>query len=757
MRIVGLLAALCVTCPALSKETTPVDPTSLQHWQSAGSGSAPAISGDGRWVAYDAALPTPPGETIAEGQVDYQNAADGTPAGFRHAGLFVGELGRRRVEPVRIGTASAWAPSWSPDHRTLAYYSNEGGAVQLWVYDVDTRARRRVSDERIYVRSSNLEGAVWSRDGRKLYAPIVTSITGDTTFRPNPYSWERPVLLYAFGDSDYSVATTSIAEITLDSGAVKRLPGPAPVSFLRQESLSPSGERLAVLTPDARLSVISLVDGSVRDIGPIQPVIVDSTFAGSDLFGGPYWAPDADRLAYIVNDRPYIVDFTKGASAVPRELGRNLTALDWDRNTPLAFSRDGRWLAGPMLHEDQLQAVFLPVDGGDGKLVTVLTGLRARNIFPGEAIGATSNINVLRTASNRLWLPRPDQVLIQYPDHASQEIVVVAVNRDTGAQQVVKRRLTSQELLAPAGDRGDAIVMHESSASPRNFHRLSRNLDVGEPLLGGALKDPVIEQAQVDHFSMRVADAAGKFRVVGTTVVRPASLRNSRAPAVVCIYPGAAKSASIRRYAFGNSCTVPTSMLLSQSVALVLVDILDQPTNGVINGEYVRARTITDNLLPQLYRAEQLGYVDIEKLVVMGSSQGSFAALQAVSTTSLFRGAIGLSGVRFAPNSVSFSWGFDQHHLLNSIGFTSDLAEVFDNSPYLRARKIDVPVFLAHGEADGYPIAASAMMADALKQVGKKVEFARYPGEGHVIDRWTESHRSDLLRRIGDFLKSVLQ
>ncbi|WP_129780737.1 S9 family peptidase [Peristeroidobacter soli] len=757
MKIIGFVLAVCMACPALAKETASVDTTSLQHWQSVGSASAPAISGDGRWVAYGATLPTAADDTLAEGQLDHQNAADGTPARFRHAGLFVGELGRRDAQPMRIGTAFAWSPSWSPDQRTVAYYSNEGGAVQLWVYNVGTKAHRRVSDARIYVRSGNREGAVWSRDGRKLYVPIVTSTTGDTTFRPNPYGWDRPVLVYSFGDSDYTVATTAIAEVALDSGAVTRLPVTAPVSFLRRESLSPSGERLAVLTPDARLSVISLVDRSVRDIGPIQPVIVDSTFTGSDLFTSPYWAPDADRLAFIVNDRPYVLDFTSGKNAEPRALGRNLRALKWDRNTPLAFSRDGRWLAGPLLQNDELQAVFLPVDGGDGKLVTVLSGLQARNIFPGEAIGATFGIDMLRSSSNRLWQPRSDQVLLQYPDHSRQEVVVVAVDRDTGEHKEVQRRLTSQILLGAPGDRTDAIVLHESAAAPRNFRRMSRTLEVGEPLLSGARKDPVIEQVQVDHFSMRVADAEGKFRVVGTTVVRPASLRNSRAPAVVCIYPGASKSASIRRYAFADSCTVPTRTLLAQGIALVLVDILDQPTAGVLSGEYVRARTITDNLLPQVYRAEQLGYIDIEKLVVMGTSQGSFAALQVVSSTALFRGAIGLSGVRFAPNSNSFGWRFDKDQLLNSIGFTSDLAEVFDNSPYLRARKIDVPVFLAHGEADAYPIAASALMADALTQVGKQVEFARYPGEGHVIDRWTESHRADLLRRIGDFLKSVLQ
>src|SRR5205085_10756877 len=67
-------------------------------------------------------------------------------------------------------TGTTSAPSWSPDGAAIAFHREVGGAPQVFVVDVGTRAIRQLTG------SSRNEDPAWAPDGRHLV--FVSSRTG---------------------------------------------------------------------------------------------------------------------------------------------------------------------------------------------------------------------------------------------------------------------------------------------------------------------------------------------------------------------------------------------------------------------------------------------------------------------------------------------------------------------------------------------------------------------------------------------------
>src|SRR5690606_18819989 len=91
---------------------------------------------------------------------------DGTPRTRLGNRLLIGSFARLGERPHLISPFDSWHPAWSPDGMKLAYFSNETGAIHLWIYDVESQQRRPVGH--LAVNTLPLETRywpVWSADG----------------------------------------------------------------------------------------------------------------------------------------------------------------------------------------------------------------------------------------------------------------------------------------------------------------------------------------------------------------------------------------------------------------------------------------------------------------------------------------------------------------------------------------------------------------------------------------------------------------
>lgn len=129
-----------------------------------------------------------------------------------------------------------------------------------------------------------------------------------------------------------------------------------------------------------------------------------------------------------------------------------------------------------------------------------------------------------------------------------------------------------------------------------------------------------------------------------------------------------------------------------------------------------------------------LGVADSAQLGVMGGSYGGFMTFWTVTQTPRFKGAIGHAGIS---DWYSFFGQTDIPNLLEGGfgGLPSQSKATYERwSPIEHASKVTTPLLITHGEEDRrVPIAQAEQYYRLLKKQGKKVEFLRYPREGHGI------------------------
>ncbi|TCV94975.1 dipeptidyl aminopeptidase/acylaminoacyl peptidase [Luteibacter rhizovicinus] len=149
-------------------------------------------------------------------------------------------------------------------------------------------------------------------------------------------------------------------------------------------------------------------------------------------------------------------------------------------------------------------------------------------------------------------------------------------------------------------------------------------------------------------------------------------------------------------------------------------------------------------------------YADPKRICVYGASFGAYSAMMTVARApGMFRCAIGYAGIYDL--KMMYSKGdirqqkYGRSYLTNVIG--RDDADLAANSPTMLADKIDVPVFLVHGEDDQRaPFEQAKAMRAALDKAHRKYEWMSVPGEGHGF--YKSENEEAFLTKMETFLKA---
>lgn len=314
-----------------------------------------------RDIAFSVVVPVNPPDYAKKGR-DFDSAKprpvvgigspalspDGKQVAFRALNdLWILPIGGKAQPLIKDGY---WKcdPAWSPDGGRLAYSTDRGGSLDIWVRDLAAGTDRQVTRH-----AGAALSAAWSRDGKTL----------------------------AFLDH-----TGALHSVDVASGAIRQVFGA--IWEPGKPSFSPDGKTLALAAfkpYSARyregLSEILTVDVATG-AATYQPHAPHKSL-GTRGDDGPVWSPDGTRLAYVFASRLWVVDVDAkgGFQGPPRALNDEVTdAPSWSGDS------------SQILYLSAGKLRLIPATGGQAR--TVPHGLTWANARPA---GRT----VVRAA--RLW------------------------------------------------------------------------------------------------------------------------------------------------------------------------------------------------------------------------------------------------------------------------------------------------------------------------------------------------------------------
>ncbi|MDR1718780.1 MAG: prolyl oligopeptidase family serine peptidase [Dysgonamonadaceae bacterium] len=133
---------------------------------------------------------------------------------------------------------------------------------------------------------------------------------------------------------------------------------------------------------------------------------------------------------------------------------------------------------------------------------------------------------------------------------------------------------------------------------------------------------------------------------------------------------------------------------------------------------------------------EEHPFVDKTKIGCIGASYGGFMTQYLQTRTDLFAAAVSHAGISsIASYWGEGYWGYAYSASASANSYPWNNPELYvEQSPLFHADKIQTPLLLLHGSVDtNVPIGESIQMYNALKILGKTVEFIRVEGENHAI------------------------
>lgn len=744
------------------------------------------ISPDGSYLAYQIyKRPSDfdPARMVSTGRL----RSDGTP--FGRVGMKVYLTSTRHGEE-RVACdieGDTWAPSWSPDGTQLALYSNAHGSVNLWMRDMMSGTCRRVSDARIKARHWEGDEVVWAPNGKVVYVPLQPDDQ-----RPPPDHKEqdlpsvdltRSPSVYAFRTDHASGAeqspgegwsvdhylwenNASLAAVDTDGGAVSLVvphrAEPRP-SVLR---LAPSGRWLSYLSVMRQPSVNASQEHDLVVMpskgGDSYVIFRGEPVSERDPYRLSYqWHPTQDRLIYLAGGALWVLDFSEAGPGKPRNISSELGEL---AEFPLLFTRDGRSAVVGVNPDSNSWHLFSGTPA-QGIAVIPLDGGPAITLAIDERRWSFSR--VLQTNSRTAWQPDKKSLNLLLTDRAAGNSAIARVDISTGHQSILwEGTPVSIGTLASGPDHQHLYVSFENFKTPRNVYRFdanfvrSRRLTNVEP----SLQD--VRPGMLHVFHGTVPQFDGTLKNVQTAVILPDGAKpGDRLPAIVMFYPGLDVSrACAAEFGGGNLVGVPTSIFTGRGFAVVCAHVTTGPgreAGNVIN-------EIVDSLMPQVYRAADLGYVDIARLGLAGQSFGAFATAAVLTRTTLFRAAMAsngpyhLSGALYGEfarlDDSSTNWMTWVERMQPRIGnhVWADLRRVIDNSPFYQADKIRTPLFIAQG-IDDMGFSDAQRMYSALKRLGRPARLALYEQSGHGMNLWPRANAIDGAKRAVAFFREYLE
>ena len=726
--------------------------------------TTPTVAPSGRFVAYTVTdnRRRPRGDEMQE----YRT---GVPSWYALGGdIWISSLATADTRRI-TETGNNWAPSWSPDGRFVAFFSDRGsqapvGQAHLWVWDQALGSSRQVSE--LPVRDSNIDHIEWTADSRSVivrtypdglspdaYTALVTgrddlaSHVVDTGVTARVFSFDPALKGVAPQTDQFNPDRwlSDLAIVDVTTGAARRL---AQVQRNCTYKLSPDRRSLGVavekraLRPGAQQFLFDLLEYDVAT-GRSHRVVSDAAimWRGGRL---PFsWAPSSHALVYRTAGEGDGVDADDELFLVPTDSGTARPIVPKAISSPPEdiTSYDPLWAPGG--HE-----VFF---------------VRGRALWRAAADGGEA-VQVAAPADRYLrMIEGPSSGQLWSPDRG-RSTIVVTLNPNTkqmGFARVELMTGTITQLVEgnqnivgghspPAVTPDGAAVVYEAedSGHPRNFW-IAQGVGLARPR---QITDIAPELSRYAAPRAQIIEWRG---VDGDTLhgalIYPAGYQSGRRyPLVVRAYGGDDESDNLNRFGFGVAPFESVQVFASRGYAVLLADSrihLGTPATDLLK-----------TVMPGVDRAIDVRVADPSRIGIMGVSFGGYSTLALIAQTRRFRAAIVRAGFgdliagygQLSPSGINFMLPLAETGDLRMGGTPWDFRDRYiENSPLFYLDRVRTPLLITHGDAD--PAISSYLSGEvftALRRLGQRVEYVHYVGEGHHEEAWTLANQIDALTRM---------
>lgn len=342
-----------------------------------------------------------------------------------------------------------------------------------------------------------------------------------------------------------------------------------------------------------------------------------------------------------------------------------------------------------------------------------------------------------RSVERISWLPDSRHLLATVVDGVHQPVYRFDMQAKESPERVTSQPLTALEAV-PAGKRVVAVV-ETPTAAPEVW-----TIDGGKSAaitdFNAELRDRAVARQEAVRWK-----APDGLEIEGVLVYPLGYKSGTRVPLLVEVHGGPFGRAdmSLRGYYFHPQ------MWAAEGYAVLLPNFRGSDGYGEAFGTANRrdlAGKDFQDVMAGVDHVIAMGVADPARLGIMGLSYGGYMTNWAISQTDRFKGAISEAGIfnliTDYSNSIYPSWERDY---LESF-YWENLDLYLERSPARYADRIKTPVLIVHGDEDTNTfISNSKEMYQALKALGRKVQFVRYPREPHGFEE--PNHRLDTAAR----------
>ena len=654
-----------------------------------------------------------------------------------------------------------WGPSWSPDGKLLAYYSDRNGRPQLWLFEPKSGKSRPAAE------------------------PATRTILGYTVALWTPDSRRVVVRLRPEGMTD---AELESAAPTAEEGGPPKEPGSTVVVY---RSRPASGDKREAARQDASpkrlltdLSIVDVVTGQVRRIAPRTASL------------GAFLSPDGSRVAYLVYRGKKTANSVQAecdllaydlASGATQTIA---TGIEQGFGTGVSWSPDGSRLAyfsGPGYRtadawvvsskegaprkiegpKDGFVADFLaPLWEPSGRFLDLVgenrvwrADVEAAKATPLSPDLGDKVFEVLRTTSgDRVWSPDGKAIYVSRRDERTKKAIVTKVDLETGRADTVLEleksigRVFDTPLVSPDGRQ----VVYPSESAAESEDLWIAGVDFREPRRLTRINPQLDSYRFGESRLIDFTNVDGK-RLHAALLLPTGYQEGKRYPTLVFVYPQDWGSETVFRFGLGGLPAYNLQMLATRGYAVL------QPDAPIGKGTILP--DLMKSVMPAVDRIVQLGIADPERLAVTGQSGGGYATLAIVTQTTRFKAAImnaGFGDLTAFYGSMSIDTGEGNwipwlETLTGGMGAGPwDAAQTYvQNSPVYFLNRIETPMIIQAGSSDSAIVPYSDQVYVGLKRLGKDVTYLRYEGEGHVLA--AQSNLVDYWRRVLRFLDERLK